>query len=125
MSAIVAMKTFFNTLNTVVENLIEMFPDDVDFRTFKTFISMIQKTNPSIVIDTFYGELSKFETYIDTKDEKFLLEYKAVDYGAEGADIFEKVKTYWSVLDDQTKDSLWQYFYILKELCKKAYTKTA
>jgi len=123
MSNIVAMKAFFSTLGDVVDNLIDMFPDDTDFRTFKTFISMIQKANPSIVINTFYAELSKFETYIDSKDEKFLLEYKANDYGAEGADIFEKVKSYWSVLDDQTKDSLWQYFYILKELCKKAYTK--
>lgn len=123
MSNIVAMKAFFSTLGNVVDNLIEMFPDDADFRTFKTFIGMIQKANPSIVISTFYEELSKFEKYIDAKDEKFLLEYKAVDYGAEGADIFEKVKSYWSVLDDQTKDSLWQYFYILKELCKKAYSK--
>ena len=74
-----------------------------------------------LVINTMYDELSKYEKYIDTRDEKFLLDYTPVDYGAEGADIFEKVKSYWSVLDDQTKDSLWQYFYILKELCKKAH----
>ena len=121
-SAIVATKAFFSNLSDVVNNLIDMFPDDPDFVTFKTFLGMVQKTNPALVINTFYGELSKFEKYIDDRDEKFLLEYKAVDYGAEGADIFEKVKNYWSVLDAQTKDSLWQYFYILKELCKRAYT---
>lgn len=121
MSAIVATKAFFSTLGDVVDNLVEMFPDDLDFRTFKTFISMVQKANPTVIINRFYDELSKFEKYIDAKDEKFLLEYTAVDYGAEGADIFEKVKSYWAVLDEQTKDSLWQYFYILKELCKKAH----
>jgi hypothetical protein len=125
MSSFVATKAFFSTLSDVVDHLIDMFPDDVDFMTFKTFIGMVQKSNPKIVINTFHEELSKFEKYIDEKDEKFLLEYKAVNYGAEGADIFEKVKSYWSVLDDQTKDSLWQYFYILKELCKKAYIKPA
>ena len=125
MSSIVATKAFFSTLNDVVNNLTEMFPEDVDFVTFKTFIGMVQRTNPALVISTFYEELSKFETYIDEKDEKFLLEYKAVDYGSDGADIFDKVKSYWSVLDDQTKDSLWQYFFILKELCKKAYSKPA
>lgn len=121
MANIVATKAFFATLSDVVNNLTEMFPDDADFQTFKTFIGMVQRTNPALVINTFYGELSKFEKYIDDRDEKFLLEYKAVDYGADGADIFEKVKSYWSVLDAQTKDSLWQYFYILKELCKKAH----
>ena len=92
MSNIVAMKAFFATLGDVVDNLIDMFPDDADFRTFKTFIGMIQKANPSLVINTFYEELSKFEKYIDAKDEKFLLEYKAVDYGAEGADILGHVQ---------------------------------
>jgi len=120
MATIAATKAFYNTLNEVINNLVDMFPEDADFLTFKTFLGMAQKTNPMLVINTLYPELSKYEKYIDTRDEKFLLEYKAVDYGAEGADIFEKVKSYWSVLDAQTKDSLWQYFYILKELCKKA-----
>jgi hypothetical protein len=122
MANIAATKAFYSTLNDVINNLVEMFPDDADFMTFKTFIGMAQKTNPALVINTLHPELSKYEKYIDTRDEKFLLEYKAVDYGAEGADIFEKVKSYWTVLDTQTKDSLWQYFYILKELCKKAHS---
>ncbi len=122
MSNIVATKAFFSTLGDVVSNLTDMFPEDADFLTFKTFLGMVQKTNPMLVINTMYDELSKYEKYIDTRDEKFLLDYTPVDYGAEGSDIFEKVKSYWSVLDDQTKDSLWQYFYILKELCKKAHS---
>lgn len=121
MSNLVATKAFFSTLGDVIANLVDMFPDDSDFLTFKTFLGMVQKTNPMLIINTMYDELSKYEKYIDARDEKFLLEHKPVDYGAEGADIFEKVKSYWSVLDDQTKDSLWQYFYILKELCKKAH----
>ena len=125
MSAIQSTKAFYIQLTEVVNNLVNMFPDDVDLFTLKTFLGMVSKTNPSLIINKFYDGLTpEYEQFIDTKNEEFFTEYKPVEYGAEGADIFGKVQSYWSVFDDQTKESIWQYFYILKELCKRAYVKS-
>jgi hypothetical protein len=122
---VAALKAFYVQLGTVVSNLIDMFPEDIDFPTFQTFIAMLQKTNPSLVVNTVYEDVTvKYGDKIDARDETFLMEYQGHEYGNDVADIFTKVKNYWSVLDEQTKDSLWQYIYILKELSKRAYSKT-
>lgn len=122
MSTIVATKTFFAQLITVVKNLGDMFPNDPDFPTFHTFLGMLQKTNPSLVINTFYEHVvQKYEKEIDARDEAFVMAYQGQEYDNDMLDIISKVKGYWSVLDGETKDSLWQYMYILKELCKRAH----
>jgi hypothetical protein len=119
----VAMKTFFTQMLQVVDNLVEMFPDDADFPTFKTLLVTLQKTNPTLVVKTFRENVTdKYEAQIVARDEGFLLSYQGAEYGADVEDLVSKVKSYWNVLDDQTKDSLWQYLYILNELCKRAYT---
>jgi hypothetical protein len=124
MSVVQSTKAFYIQLTEVVNNLVNMFPDDTDLLTLKTFLSMISKTNPSLIINKFYDGLTpEYENYIDTKNDDLFTHYKPVEYGAEGADIFGKVQSYWTVFDDQTKESIWQYFYILKELCKRAYVK--
>jgi hypothetical protein len=118
----ISTKTFFVQLIACVANLKDMFPEDADFPTFLTFLGLLQKTNPSMVVNTFYESVVvPFEKQIDSKDEAFLMSYGAEEYGSEVSGFMVKVKEYWSVLDVQTKDSLWQYFYILKELSKRAY----
>lgn len=120
MSSTVYLKSFFHQLSDVVGELADMFPDDPDFGVFKTYISLLQRTNPTMVIDTFHEHVGlKFENEINTKNEDFVLNYTATEYGSEGMDIVSKIKSYWSVLSTETKAAIWQYIYILKELAKK------
>jgi hypothetical protein len=115
-----AIKAFFHQLLSVGGQLQEMFPDDPDFPTLITFLTLLQNTNPTLVLKTFYDNvIVLYEKEIDAKNELFITEYKADD---ESIDIVLKVQRYWSVVSQQTKDSLWQYMYVLKELCKRAYT---
>jgi hypothetical protein len=126
MSKIVAINTFYAQITSILDWLIDMFPDDADFATSKTFVSIAKKTNPSLVINTFHEAVTvPYEDKINARDEAFLLEYKGAEYGNDAADIIVKMKGYWQDLDTQTKDSLWQYLYILKELTKRAYTEAA
>ena len=120
MSSTVYLKSFFHQLSDVVGELADMFPDDPDFGVFKTYISLLQRTNPTMVIDTFYEHVAmKFEDQINAKNEDFVLNYTAAEYGSEGMDIVAKIKSYWSVLSPDSKTAIWQYIYILKELAKK------
>ena len=73
-----------------------------------------------MVIDTFYEHVAmKFEDQINAKNDEFVLNYAAAEYGSEGMDIVAKIKSYWSVLSPDSKTAIWQYIYILKELAKK------
>lgn len=120
MSASTYLKSFFHQLSEVVGELTEMFPDDADFKVFQTYIAMLQRTNPGMVVDTFHEHVAmKFEAEIDAKNDDFFINYNAAEYGSDGMDIVSKIKTYWSVLSPETKTAIWQYIYILKELSKR------
>ena len=120
MSASTYLKSFFHQLSEVVGELTEMFPEDQDFKVFQTYIAMLQRTNPGMVVDTFHEHVAmKFETEIDAKNDDFFINYNAAEYGSDGMDIVSKIKTYWSVLSPDTKTAIWQYIYILKELSKR------
>jgi hypothetical protein len=120
MSASTYLKSFFHQLSEVVGELTEMFPEDQDFKVFQTYVAMLQRTNPGMVVDTFHEHVAmKFETEIDAKNDDFFINYNAAEYGSDGMDIVSKIKTYWSVLSPETKTAIWQYIYILKELSKR------
>lgn len=124
MSSAVLLKTFFHQFNEVVDQLIGMFPDDQNFRIFKTFLSMLQKTNPTLVISTFYEHVTtKYETQIDARDEDFLVSYTPAEYGSDVTDIITSLRPHWQTLSVSSKDALWQYIFILKELSKKYYER--
>jgi hypothetical protein len=120
MSASTYLKSFFHQLTEVVGELSEMFPDDQDFKVFQTYVAMLQRTNPGMVIDTFHEHVSlKFESEINAKNDDFFLNYNATEYGSDGMDIVSKIKSYWAVLSTQSKGAIWQYIFILKELSKR------
>jgi len=126
MSGAVYMKTFFKQIMEVVGQMEEMFPDDPDFKVFNTFLGLLQRTNPLAVISTFHEHVVlKYEAQITTRDEEFILGHTPVEYGNDIMDIIGKMKTYWKVLSESSKDSLWQYLHVLAQLCKRYYENSA
>lgn len=114
------LKSFFNQFNEVVQQLEDMFPEDADFRTFRTFLGMLQRTNPTVVISTFHSHVTvKFSDQIKNRDENFMTSYTPAEYGSDVTDIIGKVRGYWSTLSDSSKDCLWQYMFVLTELTKR------
>lgn len=119
---VVILKTFFHQLIEVVDQLAEMFPEDQNFRVFKTCITMLQKSNPTLVISNFHEHVSiKYESQINNRDEKFLTSYVPQEYGSDVTDVIESLRPHWAELGENSKASLWQYLFILKELTKKYY----
>lgn len=122
MSSPILLKTFFHQFGEVVNQLIEMFPNDQNFKMFKTFLAMLQRTNPTLVISTFYEHVStKYENQINSRDEEFLISYTPAEYGSDVTDVISSLRPHWQSLSDASKDALWQYIYILKEISKRYY----
>lgn len=113
------LKSFFHQLEGVTSELVDMFPEDADFKVFQTYLNMLKTTNPGLVVDSYYGIVSKFENQINARNDDFFLNYNAEEYGQEGVDIVAKIKVYWNVLSKESKNCIWDYIYILKELAKK------
>ncbi len=113
------LKSFFHQLSEVVGELAEMFPEDQDFKVFQTYVSMLQRTNPSMVIDSFHEYVTlKYDDKITARDESFFLTYVTAEY-TDTPDIVAKIKSCWGVLTEPSKEAIWQYIYILKELTKR------
>ena len=121
MARVALTKAFFHQFNSLNNELIEMFPDDPDFPTFRTFLKMLEKTNPATVLKTFHENVSeKFAKEIETRNESFFMDYTASEYDSDTVDIVHKMRTYWKALNPESKKCLWEYLFVLKELCGRA-----
>lgn len=118
------LRIFFQQFHSVVDELTRMFPSERNFSMFKTFLGLLQKTNPTLVISTFHNEVTnKYDDLITERDESFLESYTGAEYGADVADIITTLRPYWSTLSKESKSCLWQYMFVLKELTKRYYAQ--
>ena len=80
------LKAFNNHLIEFLDDIISIFPDNLDIRTGKTFIESVKKVNPKSLI-LFWKEsiLDLYEDQIEKGDTTFFLnkDYK-YDLGEEG-----------------------------------------
>jgi hypothetical protein len=124
MSAVTYMRTFFKQLAEFVGQLEEMFPDDPDFAVFQTFLGLVQRTNPQMILATIQEHVvNKYETQIASRDEAFILTYDSKDYDSDVMNIVSKLRTYWKTLTEPSKNAMWQYLHVLTQLCKRYYAE--
>jgi hypothetical protein len=118
------MRTFFKQLTEFVGQLEEMFPEDPDFAVFQTFLGLVQRTNPQMILSTIREHVvDKYETQITSRDEDFILKYTGGDYDSEVMNIVSKLRTYWTTLSESSKQAMWQYLHVLTQLCKRYYAE--
>jgi hypothetical protein len=118
------MRTFFKQLVEFVGQLEDMFPDDPDFAVFQTFLGLVQRTNPQMVLATIQEHVvTKYEAQIASRDEEFILNYNSGEYDSEVMNIVSKLRTYWKTLSEPSKNAMWQYLHVLTQLCKRYYAE--
>ena len=124
MSAVTYMRTFFKQLVEFVGQLEEMFPDDPDFAVFQTFLGLVQRTNPQMILATIREHVvDKYEAQIASRDEEFILNYNSSEYDSDVMNIVSKLRTYWKTLTEPSKNAMWQYLHVLTQLCKRYYAE--
>ena len=124
MSAVTYMRTFFKQLTEFVSQLEEMFPDDPDFAVFQTFLGVVQRTNPQMILATIREHVvDKYEAQIASRDEEFILNYNSSEYDSDVMNIVSKLRTYWKTLTEPSKNAMWQYLHVLTQLCKRYYAE--
>jgi hypothetical protein len=118
-SKVTLMNAVFDQFTTFVTELIEMYPDDVDFSLFLNSLKLMRSTNPSLLIKYVYENTSNFEEQILNKDESFFISYSFSEYSADvDLNIFSKLKHYTKNMSPSTKDTVWKYIQNIYRLCK-------
>lgn len=123
--------TAFNTqLTNFLNELVELCPEESDFKVFRNAIMLLKKTNPRKVVSLFDKYSANYKKYILEKDETFILNdnYTTIvnDIDSSSENIWNtitKIRKYWNNLSDNNKENIWKYFQVLinlNDLIKKS-----
>lgn len=113
---------FNETFEDMINDLIQVFPNDSEFRLYKMALQAGLMSDNKIVSKFFYEKAKDMSDKILNRDEQFFLDKDYNDLNAkDGGAIVNKLKNCWSLLSDDNKDSVWKYLKILVLLNKKIY----
>jgi len=118
------LKAFNNHLIEFLDDIISIFPNNLDIRTGKTFIEKLKKVNPKSLI-LFWKEsiLDLYENQIENGDTTFFLnkDYK-YDLGENGnnkeMEVINDIKNLVKETSEINKNIAMKYIKNLTRLCK-------
>ena len=119
--------TAYNTLAIKFnEELIEVFPKDIDFKVCLNTIKLIERTTKRKLFDLVSPQLLMYRDYIKNRDERFFLEKDNTEFtdDSENVPIISKLKDYWGTLSDNNKDKIWEYVNSLLALTEQIVVMT-
>lgn len=117
MSNRVFVTAFYTHFHEFLDQMTRLFPDDTDLPTYKTALTLLQKSNPMLAPKEVVNHVSQFEASLRSRDEKFFLDYSFTEYQDGGIDqLIGKVKTLWTTLSDSNKKAIWDYITLLLDL---------
>ena len=121
MSRKIFLDAFYGQCVDFLDQLIQVFPNDSDFATYKTALFLLQRTNPKLVPEQLILHVTPFEKTLRARDERFFMDYGFVEYSQDDAlgMIIGKMKDRWSILSENNKKCIWDYTNLLMDLASK------
>lgn len=118
------MDTAFNTqLLNLLKDLNRMYPADADIAFVKKTVFLASTTYPEKPRKLFKKFIPEYEKYVVERDEEFFLSHEDYWENSKKGDwsvmLIEKLKIYWSDMDDETKNNVWLYLNVLVKLSHK------
>ena len=114
------LSAFNNQLIEFADDLILLYPEDNDFRTFKTHIQLMQKVNARKMLNLFKEYCIPYTQEILNKDEDFFLNNNYnQDNDSDNLIIIKKLKNYWNNINNNNREIIWKYFEVLITLSTK------
>ncbi len=134
------MNKYYEMFNTNLENLIndliQTFPNDNDFKLFKGSFRLLKIASTKKPLELFnIGLTDEYKENIRDRNEVFFLnndysdvlnnsELRNQDSNNNVSDkLIKKLKSYWKDLNEENKDIVWNYFTILLKLCDKVFSE--
>ena len=127
---------FYNIFNTKIieflNDLIVLFPNDSDFKMYKTAINLVKLADNKKPLQYYKKFVTdEYKEHINNRNDKFFLEhdYSEIindnelnsEVGASdiSSKIVNRLKGYWSSLSDDNKVIVWDYFTLFLKISEK------
>jgi len=114
---------FNNHFIEFIEDIISIFPNDVDLATVKNFFILIRKTNPKLLINVFYTHVVlKYQTYIDKGnidyfiDKDYKEDLKQSDNSDKIISAINRLRNPMKLMDEKNKLNTIKYLQNLSKL---------
>ena len=125
--------TIFNTkITEFLNDLIRLFPDDADFKMYKTAITLAKLADEKKPLQYYKKFVTEeYKEHIRNKNDKFFLnhDYKEIlndseltneiNNGNFSSQIVNRLKGYWSQISDENKEIVWNYFTLFLKISEK------
>ena len=118
----ILVDAFFNTYEDFMNQMIAVYPDDRDFPLYKSGLSMFRRVNPAMIVAKTWKWVSRYETPIAKRDERFFMEYDytEVTEGEEPLEqTIEKLRAMWRDLNEHNRKVVWDYVNPIMELARR------
>lgn len=111
------MGVFNKKLMEFVKEVIEMYPDNKDFKSMRSQLRMIMSSAENLPIQKFKELVTiPYSKKIYEKDELFFLE---LDLSGTPFESFNYLKKMWKTTTPTTKEAMWKYVELLTKLSEK------
>jgi hypothetical protein len=123
---------FNKKLQELLSDLIVVFPDDKDFKLFKNSIRLITLADIKKPLQMFKLSLTdEYKKNIEERNTDFFLDNdyrdvlnndiikQSMNDDDVNKKLINKLKGYWKDLNDNNRDTIWNYFNILLKLSNK------
>ena len=108
--------SFLNAFTDVVvrfaDELIELYPDELQFKTGKSAIVLIKRTNPRLLVHIFKAYIDPWREHIQKRDESFFM---SKDYTKEAMEdenvlmLISRLKDKWPNIGEKNQNAIWKY----------------
>lgn len=116
------LEKFNNTFNEFIDDIINLFPKDADLRMYKNLLLAALCVNDKAIVTVFKESVvENYGQQLLAKDETFFLNHDYSEYtvNEEYNAIINKIRSYWTTMNEENHNTIWKYFKVLILLSKK------
>lgn len=117
------LTAFNNIIISFLEDLIETYPEENDFKVFKNGILTLKKYNPRKVLNYFKLYTEQYKEQIVTKDINFFINTDSNKLTNTQDNyiiqIIDKLKNFWIEMSENNKEKIWEYLNTLIKISSK------
>jgi len=121
---------FNNHLGDFIDDLLTIFPSDIDLKTVRKAFLTLKKINPQAIIRIWQKYSAKYASQIEQGDISFFIENKYdkeldnVKDGDEVNDIIERLREPVRNMDEKNKDKAMKYIQNLTKISRLYYANS-
>jgi hypothetical protein len=116
------LDAFYTQFSDFLTQLIQVFPNDLDFPAYLTGVKLLHRTNPMLLVSEVLKHTSQFEDLIRSKNEDFFLKHTFSEYTSDNdamENLIRKMKDMWATMSDNDKKCVWSYTNLLLDIAKR------